>query len=152
MEINGVYFLLLLYFVLNNICNRILFSLVFVYQVILRLEFKFYNLIKICIILIVFFKKSYFDVVFFYRVYEVRQILLFNVFRQFLFLFNVKNKIYVCQVVLIFKLQLQFFLFFFVGEVDIRFLFCVIVCLVLLVSNFVVIVFSYFICLQLVSF
>lgn len=147
MEINGVYFLLLLYFVLNNICNRILFSLVFVYQVILRLEFKFYNLIKICIILIVFFKKSYFDVVFFYRVYEVRQILLFNVFRQFLFLFNVKNKIYVCQVVLIFKLQLQFFLFFFVGEVDIRFLFCVIVCLVLLVSNFVVIVFSYFICL-----
>lgn len=147
MEINGVYFLLLLYFVLNNICNRILFSLIFVYQVILRLEFKFYNLIKICIILIVFFKKSYFDVVFFYRVYEVRQILLFNVFRQFLFLFNVKNKIYVCQVVLIFKLQLQFFLFFFVGEVDIRFLFCVIVCLVLLVSNFVVIVFSYFICL-----
>lgn len=147
MEINGVYFLLLLYFVLNNICNRILFSLVFVYQVILRLEFKFYNLIKICIILIVFFKKSYFDVVFFYRLYEVRQILLFNVFRQFLFLFNVKNKIYVCQVVLIFKLQLQFFLFFFVGEVDIRFLFCVIVCLVLLVSNFVVIVFSYFICL-----
>lgn len=147
MEINGVYFLLLLYFVLNNICNRILFSLVFVYQVILRLEFKFYNLIKICIILIVFFKKSYFDVVFFYRVYEVRQILLFNVFRQFLFLFNVKNKIYVCQVVLIFKLQLQFFLFFFVGEVDIRFLFCVIVCLVLLVSNFVVIVFFYFICL-----
>lgn len=147
MEINGVYFLLLLYFVLNNICNRILFSLVFVYQVILRLEFKFYNLIKICIILIVFFKKSYFDVVFFYRVYEVRQILLLNVFRQFLFLFNVKNKIYVCQVVLIFKLQLQFFLFFFVGEVDIRFLFCVIVCLVLLVSNFVVIVFSYFICL-----
>lgn len=147
MEINGVYFLLLLYFVLNNICNRILFSLVFVYQVILRLEFKFYNLIKICIILIVFFKKSYFDVVFFYRVYKVRQILLFNVFRQFLFLFNVKNKIYVCQVVLIFKLQLQFFLFFFVGEVDIRFLFCVIVCLVLLVSNFVVIVFSYFICL-----
>lgn len=147
MEINGVYYLLLLYFVLNNICNRILFSLVFVYQVILRLEFKFYNLIKICIILIVFFKKSYFDVVFFYRLYEVRQILLFNVFRQFLFLFNVKNKIYVCQVVLIFKLQLQFFLFFFVGEVDIRFLFCVIVCLVLLVSNFVVIVFSYFICL-----
>lgn len=147
MEINGVYFLLLLYFVLNNICNRILFSLVFVYQVLLRLEFKFYNLIKICIILIVFFKKSYFDVVFFYRLYEVRQILLFNVFRQFLFLFNVKNKIYVCQVVLIFKLQLQFFLFFFVGEVDIRFLFCVIVCLVLLVSNFVVIVFSYFICL-----
>lgn len=147
MEINGVYFLLLLYFVLNNICNRILFSLVFVYQVILRLEFKFYNLIKICIILIVVFKKSYFDVVFFYRVYKVRQILLFNVFRQFLFLFNVKNKIYVCQVVLIFKLQLQFFLFFFVGEVDIRFLFCVIVCLVLLVSNFVVIVFSYFICL-----
>lgn len=147
MEINGVYFLLLLYFVLNNICNRILFSLVFVYQVILRLEFKFYNLIKICIILIVFFKKSYFDVVFFYRVYEVRQILLFNVFRQFLFLFNVKNKIYVCQVVLIFKLQLQFFLFFFVGEVDIRFLFCVIVCLVLLVSNFGVIVISYFICL-----
>lgn len=147
MEINGVYFLLLLYFVLNNICNRILFSLIFVYQVILRLEFKFYNLIKICIILIVFFKKSYFDVVFFYRVYEVRQILLFNVFRQFLFLFNVKNNIYVCQVVLIFKLQLQFFLFFFVGEVDIRFLFCVIVCLVLLVSNFVVIVFSYFICL-----
>lgn len=147
MEINGVYFLLLLYFVLNNICNRILFSLVFVYSVILRLEFKFYNLIKICIILIVFFKKSYFDVVFFYRVYEVRQILLFNVFRQFLFLFNVKNKIYVCQVVLIFKLQLQFFLFFFVGEVDIRFLFCVIVCLVLLVSNFVVIVFLYFICL-----
>lgn len=147
MEINGVYFLLLLYFVLNNICNRILFSLVFVYQVILRLEFKFYNLIKICIILIVFFKKSYFDVVFFYRVYEVRQILLFNVFRQFFFLFKVKNKIYVCQVVLIFKLQLQFFLFFFVGEVDIRFLFCVIVCLVLLVSNFVVIVFSYFICL-----
>lgn len=147
MEINGVYFLLLLYFVLNNICNRILFSLVFVYQVILRLEFKFYNLIKICIILIVFFKKSYFDVVFFQRIYEVRQILLFNVFRQFLFLFNVKNKIYVCQVVLIFKLQLQFFLFFFVGEVDIRFLFCVIVCLVLLVSNFVVIVFSYFICL-----
>lgn len=146
MEINGVYYLLLLYFVLNNICNRILFSLVFVYQVILRLEFKFYNLIKICIILIVFFKKSYFDVVFFYRVYEVRQILLFNVFRQFLFLFDVKNKIYVCQVVLIFKLQLQFFLFFFVGEVDIRFLFCVIVCLVLLVSNFVVIVFSYFIC------
>lgn len=147
MEINGVYFLLLLYFVLNNICNRILFSLIFVYQVILRLEFKFYNLIKICIILIVFFKKSYFDVVFFYRVYEVRQILLFNVFRQFLFLFNVKNKIYVCQIVLIFKLQLQFFLFFFVGEVDIRFLFCVIVCLVLLVSNFVVIVFFYFICL-----
>lgn len=147
MEINGVYLLLLLYFVLNNVCNRILFSLVFVYSVILRLEFKFYNLIKICIILIVFFKKSYFDVVFFYRVYEVRQILLFNVFRQFLFLFNVKNKIYVCQVVLIFKLQLQFFLFFFVGEVDIRFLFCVIVCLVLLVSNFVVIVFSYFICL-----
>lgn len=60
MEINGVLFLLLLYFVLNN--NKILPNPAPVYQVILRQESIFYNLIKICIILIVpTIKKSYFD-------------------------------------------------------------------------------------------
>lgn len=60
-------------------CNRILPSPAPVYQVILRSESKFYNLIKICIILIVPSKKSYFDAVFLHRAYEVRQISLFNV-------------------------------------------------------------------------
>lgn len=150
MEINGVHSLLLLYFALNNTCNRILPSPAPVYQVILRSESKFYNLIKICIILIVSSKKSYFDAVFLHRSYEVRQISLFNVPRQSLFLFNVKNKIHVCQVVSIFKLQLQLLLFSFVGEVDTRFSFCAIACLALLVSNSVVTVSPYPTCSQLV--
>lgn len=56
MEINGVHFLiLLLYFVLNN--NKILPNPAPVYLVILRSESRFYDLIKICIILIVPTKK-----------------------------------------------------------------------------------------------